>query len=198
VRLKAIGEIDVQPSLEALPALYQPYLERLAREELGDDTIRFGVVRNARLGKQQRRKQVIEALMLDDEVVSRADGRPMLVSGKGFLSLSHADGTSVAVYGSSPIACDIAEVDASYPNLAGLRISAEDWAAAEVLRKLGQPAPFSNMPACRPILGALSPVPVVFNRILPALGLVVAVGRLCNAAATGTGKLLLTNTEVVE
>ncbi len=198
VRLKAIGEIDVQPSLEALPALYQPYLERLAREELGDDTIRFGVVRNVRLGKQQRRKQVIEALMLDDEVVSRADGHPMLISGKGFLSLSHADGTSVAVYGSSPIACDIAEVDASYPNLAGLKVAAEDWAAAEVLRKLGQPAPFSNMPARRPILGALSPVPVVFNRILPALGLVVAVGRLCNAAATETGKSLRKNTEVVE
>lgn len=188
VRVRALGEVDVKTCLEVLPELCQPYLERTAREELGDDTIRFGIVRDAGIGKDDRRKQVISALKLENEVVRRSDGRPILAPGNGFISLSHADATSVAVYGASPIACDIAEVDASYADATGMNITAVDWTTAEVQRKLGQPAPFSSKSASRMVLGALSPVRDIFTRTVPSLGLVVTVGRLCADAATESRK----------
>ncbi|MCW1408221.1 polyketide synthase dehydratase domain-containing protein [Rhizobium sp. 1AS11] len=194
VQFKAIGEIAIEPSLKALPALCQSYLERVAREELGDETLRLSLVRNAAKGKSQRRKQALDELGLGGQAVRRADGRPMLAPGRGFLGLSHAAAASLAVHGAFPVACDIAELDASYPSQAGHRLTAEDWAAAEVLRKLGQPSPFS----AGSVLGALSPGPIVFTQTLPVLGLAVSVGALRGADTISTSKQSLTFIEVAK
>lgn len=194
VRFKAIGEIAIEPSLRALPALCQPYLERLAREELCDETLHLSLVRNAGKDKSQRRRQALDELGLGGQVVRRADGRPMLASGGGFVGLSHAAATSLAVHGAFPVACDITELDASYPRQAGRRLTAENWAAAEVLRKLGQPSRF----CAEPVLGDLSPGAIVFTHALPVLGLAVSVGALRGADTTGTSMQSPTFTKVAE
>ncbi|MDE3858111.1 type I polyketide synthase [Sinorhizobium meliloti] len=183
VRFRAIAEIPVEDSLKAVPLLCRPYLERLAREQLGDDVVRISLVLDRQLDEAQRRDRAIKELAMDSKAVWRADGRPMLLTRNGFVGFSHTGPTSLAVYGSIPVACDIAELDGSYPGQAGRGLSAEDWAAAEVLRKLEHPEPFAAMHARNRARGPLPPAPVVFTRVLPALGVAVAVGCVRGAVS---------------
>ncbi|MBD8891913.1 type I polyketide synthase [Roseibium litorale] len=182
-QFKAIGDIDAGACLQAAPLLFRPYLERIARAELGDDSVRVAFVRGFRAEREQRRVQALRALGLNGKVKQRVDGSPMLVTGEGFLGLSHGAGVSLAVHGSHPIACDVTELGAVYPDVAGRSLTAEDWAQAEVLRKLGEPEPFA-LPLRAVSRGADPHRPVVFSRSLPALDLAVAIGTIQAAAAS--------------
>ncbi|WP_105441237.1 type I polyketide synthase [Neorhizobium sp. T25_13] len=180
-QFKAVDSLDVVPLLATVPSLCSAYLERLAREELGDDAIRLSLISNAGMSRSERRCRAIEALGLKCDVVHRADGKPMLASGEGFVNLSHCTDTSLAIYGLRPVACDLAALDAHYPDVAGQRLSAAEWAEAEVRRKLGDPRPFTLTGD-----GADSGAPIVISRLLHPVGIAIALGGSCRAKNDGT------------
>lgn len=184
VRFKAIGETAVDRCLRDAPLLCQPYLERLAREELGDETIRLSLVCDTGVDQAQRRQRAIDGLALDSPVVWRSDGRPMLCKGDGYVGLSHSDTASLAIYGDCPVACDIARLDTSYPRLANRDLSAQDWAVAEVMRKLGHPAPFGAKPGSNAAFAGLAAAPAVVARNLSVHGLAVALGSMRGSPTT--------------
>ncbi|OOO17858.1 type I polyketide synthase [Rhizobium sophoriradicis] len=174
-RFKAIGSLDVIPVLPSAPMLCSAHLERLAREELGDDAIRLSLISNARISRSERRLRAIEALGLSCNVIHRADGRPELESGEGFVNLSHCEDMSVAIYGMRPVACDLAAVDECYPDLDGQRLSAAEWAEAEVRRKLGEPRPF-KLAGDRSTSSSISSARVITSSALQSVGMAIALG----------------------
>jgi hypothetical protein len=162
--------MNVDLPLETAPVLCHPYIERLAREELADETLEICLISRREVPKTRRRQEAIDTLGLKEKVFSRADGRPM-VAGGGFLGLSHTGNTTLAIRGAFPIACDATGLNAGYPKRGGSQITAEEWAEAEVLRKLGLPGSFSSA-STRGSGAAL-----VFTCSIATLGLAISIGR---------------------
>lgn len=197
-RFKAVNSIDVLPFLAAAPAaLLCAHLERLARESLDDDAIRLSLVSQAGMSRSERRRWAIGGLGLTCEVVHRADRRPVLASGEGFVSLSHCGDTSLAIYGSRPVACDLAALDARYPDIAGRGLSAAEWVEAEVRRKLGEPRPFTLTSDRQSFGGADPSRSIVISRLLHSFGMAIGLGESRFMAAHGGKRQTKVHTEVI-
>jgi len=133
VTFRAVGPIDMLPVLAAAPQLARPYLERVAREALGDDTIEVALIHDG--SRASRRANALKTLDLDGMVERRTDGRPIRIDGKGSICLSYDDTITLATTASSPIGCDIANTrSAAADNLDELH----RHVAIEVCRKLGR------------------------------------------------------------
>jgi enediyne polyketide synthase len=134
VTFRAVGRIDISQALAAAPLLSRPYLERAAREALGDDTIEIAVVHDGG-SREFRRAAVLRGLDLDGTIERRGDGRPLRSDACGSISLAHGDAISLAVTAGTPIGCDIEAVRArGATDLDELR----RHVAFEVCRKLGR------------------------------------------------------------
>jgi enediyne polyketide synthase len=145
VTFRAVGTIDIFPVLSAAPLLSRPYLERIARERLGDDTIAVAVVHGSGGSRDSRRASALQALGATGKLERRGDGRPLRIEQTGSISLSHGDEISIAVTSDTPIGCDIEAVAACKDtDLEDLR----RHVAFEVCRKLGRrPDPAFDAPA---------------------------------------------------
>lgn len=128
---------SIDPPLKTDPYLLQPTLERLLRAELSDD-IRLAIEIGGR--KESRRAMALRDLGLDKTVIKRGDGKPILRGGHGFVSLSHTDDATIAVYADLPIGCDLASGQQSAENTDQLA----SFCRGEVLRKLGISRPFTQ------------------------------------------------------
>jgi enediyne polyketide synthase len=135
VAFRAVGRIDMASVLVAAPPLGRPYLERVAREALGDDTIEVVLIHDRDGSRESRRIMALRTFDLDGMVERRADGRPIRSDGNGSISLSHSDTITLAVTASSPIGCDIEMTNAAD---AGDLDELHRHVAFEVCRKLGR------------------------------------------------------------
>ena len=135
VAFRAVGRIDVADALAAAPPLGRPYLERVAREALGDDTIEVALIHDRDGSRESRRITALRTFDLDGMVERRADGRPIRSDGNGSISLSHSDTITLAATASGPIGCDIEMTNAA--DAAGLD-EHHRHVAFEVCRKLGR------------------------------------------------------------
>ena len=111
VTFRAVGRIDMLPVLTAAPELARPYLERVAREALGDDSIEMALVHDG--SRNARRAMALQALGLEGMVERRTDGRPLRIDGQGSICLAHGEAVTLAVTADSPIGCDIESTSAA-------------------------------------------------------------------------------------
>jgi enediyne polyketide synthase len=109
---RAVGRIDIAPVLAAAPLLGRPYLERAAREALGDDSIEIAVVHDDGGSRESRRAAVLRALDHGAAIERRGDGRPLRSDKRGSISLAHGEAIALAVTAAGRIGCDIEVVDA--------------------------------------------------------------------------------------
>jgi enediyne polyketide synthase len=183
VAFRAIGPIDMAAALAAAPPLGRPYLERVAREALGDDTIEVALIHDRDGSRESRRVMALRTLDLDGMVERRADGRPIRSDGKGSISLSHSDTITLAATASSRIGCDIEMTNAAD---AGDPDDLHRHVAFEVCRKLGR-KPIGAL--CSPILGAVTAIAdidlVTIDLPTPSGPHMVAFGRVRRASNAG-------------
>lgn len=128
---RQVGTIPIEPVLEAMPGLLRAYLERLARETTGDDSLQCSLVIDAGMERGRRRAAALGAIGIDDPDEHRGDGAPVFPEGV-HCSLSHTDAATLAVRGDRPLGCDVVSIAAFPENGAAAR-----WAAVESLRKIG-------------------------------------------------------------
>jgi enediyne polyketide synthase len=138
-RFAPIDAIDAERVLREALALTAAYVERVARSELGDETIRVALAHGG--DRQRRREELLARLGLAGRVETRGDGRPIAIRGAPLnVSLSHENGVSLAVVAERPIGCDLVESDEA----GGIRTgggehdapgTAAAWALSESLRK---------------------------------------------------------------
>jgi enediyne polyketide synthase len=152
VAFRAIGPIDMPAALAAAPSLGRPYLERVAREALGDDTIEVALIHDRDGSRESRRVMALRTLDLDGMVERRVDGRPIRRDGNGSISLSHSNTITLAAMASSRIGCDIETTNAAD---AGDLDDLHRHVAFEVCRKLGR-KPTGALRS--PILGAATAI----------------------------------------
>ncbi|MFW2541016.1 SDR family NAD(P)-dependent oxidoreductase [Primorskyibacter sp. 2E107] len=161
-RFAALAAIDTAAALTAVPALAEPLLERMARERL-DDSARVAFVHDATSDRAARRQVALKRMALaDGRVLRRADGRPILPEGEGYLSLSHGPDVTLALRGEMPVGCDLTDPGERFPE----GLNAETQTAAEVRRKLGLAEPFAadrTHEALTELTIALAPLPFVIT-----------------------------------
>jgi enediyne polyketide synthase len=183
VAFNAIGQIDMPQALVAAPPLGRPYLERVAREALGDDTIEVALIHGHDGSRESRRLMALRTFDLDGLVERRADGRPIRSDGNGSISLSHSDTVTLAATASSRIGCDIEMTDAAN---AGDLDDLRRHVAFEVCRKLGRKP---TVALRSPILGAVTAIAdidlVTVDLPTPSGPHVVAFGRVRRPSNTG-------------
>jgi hypothetical protein len=180
VTFRAVGRIDIGAALAAVPQLAGPYLERVAREALGDDTIEIALVHDG--SRQSRRAVALQALRLDDKVECRADGRPVRVDGNGSICLSHGETVTLAVTADSPIGCDLEASGADADD----RDELLRHCAFEVCRKLGRKPTGSDLRALkRASVTAVADVDLVAVDLpIPSGPFTAAFGRIRNPGPT--------------
>jgi enediyne polyketide synthase len=133
VTFRAVGWIDILPVLAAEPLLSRPYLERVARKSLGDDTIELAMVHEG--SRESRRAAVLRELDPSMAIERRGDGRPLRSNQRGSISLAHAAAISLGVTAEGQIGCDIEAVGGrDGADLDELR----RHVALEICRKLGR------------------------------------------------------------
>jgi enediyne polyketide synthase len=146
VTFRAVGRIDISPVLSEVPLLGRSYLERVAREALGDETIEVALIHDGSGSRKSRRAAVLRELDLDGTIESRGDGRPLRSDGRGSISLAHGDAVSLAVIARDQVSCDI---EANH----GERLAGPDeirgHVGFEVCRKLGR-KPYGAFRAAKP------------------------------------------------
>lgn len=135
---RVAGSICVADVLAVAPALVEPWLERCAREETGDTTLRLALVDDPALDREQRRMLAAARLGFDPAPARRSDGRPACEAFSGGISFAHADGITLAVASAFNVGCDLEPVAAF-----NTHDEAVKWVAEETLRKLGRLAPMS-------------------------------------------------------
>lgn len=175
VTFRALDRIDIGEVLTARPDLIVAYLERTAREALGDDTIAVAFVQDAQSTREQRRERAVARLGLAGKVERRGDGRPIRGEDEGCISIAHAADATLAVSARSRISCDIETTGAS-ANLELIR----RHVAFEACRKVGRkPTPVA---VGRPAAGAVSRIEdvqvITLDITLASAIHVVAFGRL--------------------
>jgi enediyne polyketide synthase len=179
VAFRAVGQIDITPVLAAAPLLARPYLERVAREALGDDSIEVAFIHDRNSSRDIRRIAALRAFDLNDLVERRGDGRPTRNDGNGSISLAHGDAITLAVTAKDPIGCDIEAISAG--DLDELR----RHVVFEVCRKLGR-RPAGALRA--PVSGAVAAIDdvdlVAVDLPTPSGSHTVAFGRVRRPVAT--------------
>jgi enediyne polyketide synthase len=134
VAFRAVGPIEMPSVLATAPMLSRPYLERAAREALGDDTIEVAVVHEDGGSRVSRRAALLQRLTVGGMIEHRGDGRQLRTDQRGSISLAHDDVISLAMTAEAQISCDIEAVRArDAKGLDELRLHI----AFEVCRKLG-------------------------------------------------------------
>lgn len=128
---RTIGSITIEPIIDAVPELIGPYLERLAREATGEDSLQCALVSDPRLERAGRRSEALEEIGLDLPSDRRGDGAPVFPAGV-HCSLSHTSSATLAVRSQHPVGCDLVMLDDFAE-----RAEAQHWAASESLRKIG-------------------------------------------------------------
>jgi enediyne polyketide synthase len=141
VTFRAVDRTDIRTALAAAPQLAVPYLERMAREALGDDSIRLALLHDPHGTRASRRAAALAMLELTDQIERRVDGRPICVNASDSVSIAHQSDITLAVVATAPIACDIETCRPSIGTDAG---AIHRHLAFEVCRKLGR------LPAARP------------------------------------------------
>jgi enediyne polyketide synthase len=145
---RAIGEIDIASVLAAESAMAVPYVERLAREILNDDSIEVAIAFDADRDRQEARRAAVRMLGIEEDRKARGDGRPMTKQ-RPALSLSHCGGICIAVTSQFSVGCDIEDVgrfadapgnavNSSERNPSKSLSLTRDWCVKEVARKLGR------------------------------------------------------------
>jgi enediyne polyketide synthase len=127
---RAVGDLDIAPTLAAEPRIATAYLERLAREAFGDDSIKVALIADRESPREQRRTAALAALGVHDRLDRRADGKLIRRDGTGFVSLAHCNGLTIAVSAHENIGCDLEHADGS--------LYSRGFVAMEACRKLGR------------------------------------------------------------
>ncbi|MGX0966082.1 enediyne polyketide synthase [Bradyrhizobium japonicum] len=130
---RTVAHVDIRAVLAAAPQLARSYLERVARETLGDDTIEIALIEEPGLSREARRRASLHELGVNAPVLRRGDGRPMRSDGRGIISIAHGSHLTLAAVSDTAIGCDLEP-------LGPTPADAEDiWrhVAAEAIRKLG-------------------------------------------------------------
>jgi enediyne polyketide synthase len=131
---RTVAHIDIGPVLTVAPRLARPYLERVARETLGDDTIEIALIEGPGLAREARRRAALQELGVDGPVERRGDGRPLRPDGRGTISIAHGRHLTLAAASDAAIGCDLEPLGPS-------SLETEETCrhvAAEALRKLGR------------------------------------------------------------
>lgn len=129
---KAVEELDCTELIEQHWALAAPFLERTARERLGDDSIRLVLLNGETSSRGDRREAAFALLDVKDHMDRRADGRRVNLSG-GSVTVSHSDNVTLVVSSTNIVGCDIEQKTAGDGR--------HKFAAHEALRKLGRRLP---------------------------------------------------------
>jgi hypothetical protein len=109
---RAVGEIEIDPVVAKVPELAGPYLERVARASLLQDSIEVALVRGNHNDAEVRRERALQALDIDGLVLARADGKPLLAGGAhAGLSFAHCRDLTLVVKAERDIGCDLARVE---------------------------------------------------------------------------------------
>lgn len=128
---REVSATPIEPVLKAMPGLLRPYLERLAREATGDDSLQCSLVIDPDMGRDRRRAEALGAIGIEDLDEHRGDGTPVFPDGV-HCSLSHTEAATLAVRCDRPVGCDVVAIAEFSENEEAAR-----WAAIESLRKIG-------------------------------------------------------------
>lgn len=140
---RAVESVDPARSLASTQALIVPYLERVAREGLQDETVRAAFIVDAEASRTERRSAALDFLQIDD-LDRRGDGRPVRTRNTGSVSIAHRDGITLMVAANREIGCDLEKI----PLARGLvPLELRQHVAAESFRKLGRLSRPPNLPA---------------------------------------------------
>ncbi len=132
---RAVGTIDIAPVLAAAPGLARAWLERRAREMIGDDSLALAIVDDPSASRAGRRARAAAALGFETPPARRGDGKPVAVDCGRDISFAHAEGVTIAVCAARRVGCDIEQVAAFAAEELALA-----WTAEETLRKIGSRA----------------------------------------------------------
>ncbi|WP_316193032.1 SDR family NAD(P)-dependent oxidoreductase [Bradyrhizobium sp. SZCCHNRI1029] len=176
---RAVDTTPIAEILAASPALAAPYLERLARETLGEFGIRVAVVLDPHASREARRLVAMRQLALAGRITRRTDGKPIVADGKGFVSFAHRDGVTLAVAADAPVGCDI--------ELSGGAVDSQQLRShvmLETCRKLGRRPPVAAFaPAALGTAHRIEDTLIVVAELpLPGGAGVAAIGRYADTA----------------
>jgi enediyne polyketide synthase len=196
VTFRAIADIEFGGVLSVAPSLAAPYLERVAREALNDDTIEVAFVYDNELSREARRVAALDMLGLADILDRRGDGCPMRTDGRGSISIAHSHQITVAASASNPISCDI---EFLFPH----RRTDDEFilrhVVSEVCRKLGRMG--TKAATCTLALGSsaiIDDVDIVAVELpIPSCSYKVAFGRLRTCSGSEAQENSHTITEAV-
>ncbi len=104
---RAIAEVEIAAVTRAAPELAGPYIERVVRAEIQDQSIAVSLVADHVSSREQRRVRALKALDLDGRVFARSDGKPLGPVANLGLSIAHCDGVTLAVKAGRQIGCDV-------------------------------------------------------------------------------------------
>jgi enediyne polyketide synthase len=121
------------------PQFCAAYVERTAREILGDPSIEVALIADRTSAREKRRGRALAVLGLDGQVFTRSDGKPVVAGDDPpTLSISHCEGVTLAVKAIGNVGSDLAAVsDWSRPD-ASLPLSASAQAVAAELASDGE------------------------------------------------------------
>jgi enediyne polyketide synthase len=132
---RAVDSTVIGDVLAAAPMLAACYLERVARDSLGDDTIAVSLACEPNGTRQSRRDAVLGQLGLDGLIDRRADGRPVRVDGGGSVSVAYGHQLAIAVTARDLVGCDIELVPGDEEARSG---SIRRHTVLEACRKVGR------------------------------------------------------------
>jgi enediyne polyketide synthase len=144
---RAVDSTVIDDVLAAAPMLAACYLERVARESLGDDTIAVSLDCEPNGTRQSRRDAVLAQLGLDGLIDRRADGRPVRVDGEGSVSVAYGHHVAIATTARDLVSCDIELVSGPDEASAG---SIRRHTILEACRKVGRTPSLSALQRLSP------------------------------------------------
>jgi enediyne polyketide synthase len=142
---RAIDLTPIARIIAAAPALIGSYLERVAREALGDRGIEISLVGGSNTTREARRDEAVARLGLTGMIERRADGRPFRADGNGSISISHHGDVTLAVTANAAIGCDI-EGSGTEEDRNVIR----NHAIREACRKIGRKPLLTSIPNLEP------------------------------------------------
>lgn len=180
VTFRAIERTNIGEVLIASPDLVTPYLERMAREAMCDESIVVAFVQDRDATRDQRRNIALARLGLSGSTERRGDGRPIRIDGEGCISMAHHADATLAIAARDSIGCDI-EAAGENPVSAD---SIRRHVAYEACRKVGRkPSPGTVGSPVAGIVDRIDDVIVVTIELpLPSGPHLVAFSRLDRAA----------------
>jgi hypothetical protein len=192
---RAVDSTVIGDVLAAAPMLAASYLERVARDSLGDDTIAVSLACEPNGTRQSRRDAVLTQLGLNGLIDRRADGRPVRVDGEGSVSVAYGHHVAIATAARDLVGCDIELAAGPEEASSG---SIRRHTVLEACRKVGRTPSMSalqRLPA-RPSFRIDDVRVVTIDLPLPAGRHSVAFCRLMRAAPIVIGDHQIAATEV--